>query len=1289
MSIEIRGRGTRAALAVGVAFAVAIVALGLSAASAFGARGHTFSFAFGSSGKGQGQFGSPFAVAVNEQNGHVYVSDRTNNRVEEFEPVTTEGAVTGEKFVREFAVPSPEFIAVDNATGSPSQGDVYVAGTTAAKAKAAEKAKLVAEDGIVYKFNAEGTKLAELKKFKPTEPQPEEEAEPKFEHIEGLAVDTAGNLYIYDFEGVADVFSNASPENIGRFSIESAYFNKASPGLALDSEANLYVGHVSSETPVIAKLEKKTGNTLIEEFDSAPSSSVAVDRGEGNEVFIAHARVAGGKSSGSIASFGPTGAAGQRFGSDHLSEAGGVGVDSTTHLVYVTDPASGDVAVFVLEAAGAPTVDSLSSCTAGGGSSCPSAAGTEKLNAQVDPHGADTHAYFEYGGSACSSAPGTCAKSPETDLGGGFGDQPLSVELAGLAPGIYHYRVVASNSFGTVESAEKTFAIAATFAALPDGRQWEMVSPPNKDGSEPESITKEGGTIQAAATGGAISYVADGPIPANGEPEGNRNLEYTQVISVRSSSGWSSQDISTPHTYGTGVEPGREEYRAFSENLALGLVVPFPGAHAATPLAQPPLSPPEEYELEGKKVTEAKQEKTAYLRADKPLAPQGGAEAADYEKAEHNGEKMHNAGYLPLVTEATVPGGPKACFEAPSAPCFGGGRFEGVEAITGTPDMTHVLLESYKAAPGLYMWGGEPLLQQVSVLPNGSPAPTAPNFPRFGQGHDVRNAISEDGSLVYWEEPLEEVHLYVRNTVTHKTMQVDEVAPGASGGTKAAATFQAASADGSRVFFSDTQRLTPDSHAGQFTVAGGSTREPDLYVFELGQTNAQPGCSLTPSGRVCDLTAEGVNGESGWLLEQGGPPNSGGGVVAASKDGTTVYFVTNGALTEGSPRGNCTTTIGTTTGRKCNLYMRHYNGSEWVAPKLIGSLSNEDANDWGGAHNGFGELRFVTSRVSPNGRYLAFMSREKLTGYNNEDVSSKAPGERMDEEVFLYDTQTESLVCASCNPSGARPAGVFDPGATNEGGAGEGIGLLVDRVGAWAAGEPMVDHWLAGSVPGWTSNALSYAVYQSRYLSDNGRLFFNSSDHLVAAATGPKNKVFEYEPNHLGSCGSEGGCLGMISSGESEHESGFLDASEGGNEVFFLTESKLTSQDVDTNFDIYDAHICESSSPCTTPPPPPPPPCQETPELPCKGPAPSLPSFSAPASAGITVSGNVVPGAGGVLPSKTSQPPPKPKPETKAQKLAKALKACRKKYKNKHKRQVCERTARKKYGSAKKAAVKR
>src|SRR5262249_37638807 len=145
---------------------------------------------------------------------------------------------------------------------------------------------------------------------------------------------------------------------------------------------------------------------------------------------------------------------------------------------------------------------------------------------------------------------------------------------------------------------------------------------------------------------------------------------------------------------------------------------------------------------------------------------------------------------------------------------------------------------------------------------------------------------------------------------------------------------------------------------------------------------------------------------------------------------------------------------------------------------------------------------------SPNGRYFAFMSAASLTGYDNRDQASGKP----DEEVYLYDAESGTTRCISCDPSGARPTGVLD---TLE--SGEGLGLVVDRRRVWN------EHWLAGSIPGWTAEGQTSALFQSRYLSNQGRLFFDSPGDLVPRAKNHKEDVYEYEPSGLGSCESPSG----------------------------------------------------------------------------------------------------------------------------------------------------------------------
>ncbi len=597
------------------------------------------------------------------------------------------------------------------------------------------------------------------------------------------------------------------------------------------------------------------------------------------------------------------------------------------------------------------------------------------------------------------------------------------------------------------------------------------------------------------------------------------------------------------------------------------------------------------------------------------------------------------------------------------------------------------LSTSAAGGEGLYEWSsGSPqqALTLLSVLPG--PEASAAQEPRLGGLADARDAISSNGSRVFWSDEAEHGFgsLYMRDTGTDpaETIRINAAQGGHAGEPTAEqreegldeARFQTASSDGARVFFKDTWPLTEESRLDpttQTNSVGEAERPADLYEYDV------------ESGKLIDLTVDQRAGESAAVL---------GTIPGASEDGSYVYFVANGVLAPGASPGDCPLEKlkeGPPPGLTCNLYVSEPDAQERSGrrTRFIAALSAEDAPDWGAGHDVIpegiqaGDLTFLTSSVSPDGRYLAFMSQRSLTGYDNEDVTSKASGERLDEEVYLYDATDGRLVCASCNPSGERPQGVLDTENS-----GEGDGLLVDRPKAWD------EHWLAGSIPGWTASYFESAVYQSRYLSDSGRLFFDSADALVpqdrnhrqetidgeSAEVGAED-VYQYEPEDTGSCHSPGGCVALISSGAAsdEHESAFLDASDSGDDVFFLTSEKLVPSDLDTTFDVYDARVCGTpeSEACLTSPPPPPPPCAGEE---CKLPAPQAPLFATSASATFSGTGNGA--THEVLPSKTKAPP---KP-TRAQQLARALKACRKLAK-KHRRIACEAQARKRYGPRSKA----
>jgi hypothetical protein len=752
------------------------------------------------------------------------------------------------------------------------------------------------------------------------------------------------------------------------------------------------------------------------------------------------------------------------------------------------------------------------------------------LGADVNSNGLLTHVRFEYGTEAGVYGHST----EELEVPPSTTGQSVNVNLPGLSPGtVYHYRVVAENVLAegpeAVLSPDHAFTTQslAPFSLL-DDRGWEMVSPPNKHGALLEPIGLPG-VAQAAADGSAIAYLASGP--TEGEPAGFSN--QVQVLSGRGPSGWSSHDIAPPHGYPPGASIGLgQEYRTFSTDLTSAMLQPFGGfTSQVSPLAT---------------------EQTPYLRTDFP--------------AGHPSEPCASECYRPVLTAA------EGLADVKSGAKFGGfsiingntcpptGGFCGPEFAGATPDLSHVVVDypfvglttASGDEGGLYEWSAATApaqsLQLVSVLPTGVPA--KPGVAKIGSvsetgGGSARNAISTDGSRIAWSFARE--RLYLRDTNLGQTVRLDTKQPGGSGAGTARPLFQTASSDGLRVFFSDEQALVLGAGAGE--------KQADLYECHMVVEAGKLKCTLA------DLTPK-AGEESADVLGQ---------VLGSSEDGSYLYFAANGVLAhnknaagEEAKPGNCTAE-GSPTGSACSLYLLH-NG----ATTFLATLSGQDGPNWAPI------LPHLSARISPNGRWLAFMSQRPLTGYDNRDVVS---GKR-DEEVYLYHAGGEGeegkLVCASCDPSGARPHGVE-------------YGQIESSAGGIAGGEEVwkQSDWIAANIPGWTQYMLGKALYQSRYLSNQGRLFFNAADALIPTDTNGAEDVYEFEPPSGAeapagdSCEESSptytptaaGCIDLISSGTSGEESAFLDASESGNDVFFLSSAHLSPRDVDTALDLYDARV--------------------------------------------------------------------------------------------------------------------
>jgi hypothetical protein len=178
------------------------------------------------------------------------------------------------------------------------------------------------------------------------------------------------------------------------------------------------------------------------------------------------------------------------------------------------------------------------------------------------------------------------------------------------------------------------------------------------------------------------------------------------------------------------------------------------------------------------------------------------------------------------------------------------------------------------------------------------------------------------------------------------------------------------------------------------------------------------------------------------------------------------------------------------------------------------------------------------SRVSGNGRYLLFTAAQGkglLSRYGGSDYdhgTCNIVGQIGCRELYLYDAQTEQLLCVSCRSDGLPPA--VGSAATS---------LLTDKAGV-----------------------ARRTAYLNRVLSDDGRyVFFTSEEDLVEEDTNGVSDAYLYDVQKEQAF--------LLSSGTSARPSYFLDNSDSGSDAFILTPQQLVGWDRDLNYDLYDVRI--------------------------------------------------------------------------------------------------------------------
>jgi hypothetical protein len=523
-----------------------------------------------------------------------------------------------------------------------------------------------------------------------------------------------------------------------------------------------------------------------------------------------------------------------------------------------------------------------------------------------------------------------------------------------------------------------------------------------------------------------------------------------------------------------------------------------------------------------------------------PLSPEGRAGYANLYR-----QDLCGAGGFEALTRVAPPAGTDPVY-------VGGAAMRG--AVQGfSADRAHVLVVHKAALTPESLVGNTEAqiydyeaasgsLRLVSVLPDGSPDPAAAEVGAGGgfayvMDKSLERAVSADGSRVYWSS-------------------------GASDG-----------APQSKIYL----RKNPAAEQGECTEAGKActvavSSGPKATYWTAAKDGS---AALYSEGAITEGKAtlyrfDAESGASEVIAENLV------GVLGASEDLARIYFASSEDLAAGAVEG------------EPNLYLEEEGEVRFIGTLLGGGKAGDvdassEQSSLDHVYNPVARFtRFHSSRITPDGGRIVFESRARLTGFDNTDAKN---GEA-DLEVFTYDAVGDELHCISCSASGVRPSGREQPQAFN-------YPQQSNPTGVWAAA------WIPG---------FEHQLSPSNVLSKDGkRIFFLSYTPLVGRDTNGAQDVYEWELPGAGGCKKSspdyhainGGCVYLISSGESPFESEFWDASPDGRDVFFTTESSLLPQDQPTGLiDVYDAREgggfaqptqsaeCEGEA-CQSPPPPP------------------------------------------------------------------------------------------------------
>jgi len=633
------------------------------------------------------------------------------------------------------------------------------------------------------------------------------------------------------------------------------------------------------------------------------------------------------------------------------------------------------------------------------------------LRGAINPHGEPTSYYFQWGADA-----GYGNTTPLENLPAGSSPVAVAAPLTGLAPGsTYHFRLRAGNGAGETIGPDRSFTTPTGPPQFP-ARGYELVSP-YPTGGVP--ILPSTHWLNASEDGERVALSAlVQPFPGSALSLPPDHLHTTvsapQYSSVRTPEGWRFEELGLGSATGPGWSADGRSY----------LFTTTSGAET-----DPRFDPDDQNGALDVYLRRA-DGALGWISRD-PRIPAGTAQSAPGEA-----DKGADNSIFAMAADAGA-----VVFES---------QRRLLDADTTPPPATG------STPTRLYKWKAGGGLSFVGVRPDGS-------VPARGSGLGsglIPGEVSRDGRRVIWSAERSDSGragnagrtLYIQSDGEPTVEAVKEtgVAP-LPDPQPYNVFFRGAAADGSRVFFTSSSRLTPDSGAAAAASESGAA---DLYAYDLA------------ADKVVDLTPR-LDGAGPGVEPEEAHRGRALGVAAVSEDGRRVYFVAEAAYpTAPNSQGDLPSAAGR------NLYMAALGDSieDPVELRFIAALGPGDERVWKT------RLGDKSALASPDGAVLGFGSGENLTG-------QALGGTR---QLFVYDANTGRLRCASCPADGSLPAADVNT-------------ILVD-----GGEEGSVDAQVWQEKYGYR-----------RWVAADGTVFFHTRTPLLAGDENTVEDVYEYRAGEL------------------------------------------------------------------------------------------------------------------------------------------------------------------------------